>query len=52
MALSGKLMTFSHKRYRDLAKKVQWLQPILGFAFIWVSEGGEVTVEGDLKQIC
>lgn len=35
-------------RYRDLAKKVKWIQSEAGFAFIWVKESGEVEVEGYL----
>ncbi|MBC7338845.1 MAG: MarR family transcriptional regulator [Firmicutes bacterium] len=37
-------------RYRAPARKVSWVQPILGFSFIWVREGGEATVEGDLPS--
>jgi len=33
-------------RYRSLAEKVSWLQPIAGFSFMWVKENGEVSLEG------
>jgi len=35
-------------RYRRLAEKVLWLQPTIRFSFIWVSQSGQITLEGDL----
>lgn len=35
-------------RYRNLAERVHYLQPILKFAFLWVDASGDVRVEGEL----
>ncbi|HEC36344.1 MAG TPA: MarR family transcriptional regulator [Anaerolineae bacterium] len=34
-------------RYRDLAEKVAWLQPVARFFYIWVREDGSVVLEPD-----
>jgi len=35
-------------RYRRLAERIRWLQPVLKFAFLWVAENGDVHIEGSL----
>jgi hypothetical protein len=35
-------------RYRRLAERIRWLQPVLKFAFLWVAENGNVHIEGSL----
>lgn len=32
-------------RYRSLAQRINWFQPVAKFAYYWVREGGEVVVE-------
>lgn len=32
-------------RYRDLAERVRWLQPIAGFSYLWVHEDGSTSRE-------
>lgn len=33
-------------RYRTLAQKINWFQPVAEFVYYWVQENGEVVVEG------
>lgn len=32
-------------RYHSMAQKITWLKPVANFAYFWVEENGEVTVE-------
>jgi hypothetical protein len=34
-----------YPRYHSLAQKISWLKPVANFAYFWVKENGEVTVE-------
>lgn len=37
-------------RYRALARKITWFQPVAGFAYYWVQENGTVVVEATENQ--
>lgn len=35
--------------YRSLARRVEWLRQTTPFAFVWVAEGGAVSIDGELE---
>jgi hypothetical protein len=34
-----------YARYRSLAKKIDWFQPIADFRYFWIKENGDISVE-------
>jgi len=34
-----------YPRYKELAKRIEWIKPVTGFVYFWVRANDEVTVE-------